>query len=144
MEKVLWRTELRVVVEDRLGILSEITELIAGKRINIENICSYSVGDKAFFHLITDDNAAAAAALAERGFRAEELDVIVVWLWDRPGSLAVVARTLREKGVNLHYLYGTTSALEKRMAAVFSSDDNSLALESLGHLIADQFQDANA
>lgn len=144
MEKVLRRRELRFVTENRLGILSEVTELLAGKRVNIENICAYGVDDKAFFHVIADDNDAATSALRDRGYSPEEAEVVVVWLWDRPGSLALVAGKLREKGVNLQYLYGTTSAIEKRMAAVFSSDNNHQALEDLGCLIADQFQDENA
>lgn len=137
MEKVLKKEELRINTENRLGRLAEITELVAENDVNIENICAYAFDHKLFICMITDDNEKAGQALEGKGYQVEKTEVLVISLWDRPGSLALVAKKLRENGISLHYNYGTTSKSEKRMNAVFSSNDNDKAMEVLGFMIVE-------
>jgi hypothetical protein len=61
--------------------------------------------------------------------QVEEKEVILLRLWNRPGSLASVATKLRHHGVNLEHLYGTNSRGGERMTVIFSSDDNAKAAE---------------
>lgn len=130
MEQVTKEKQLKVVTDNKIGMLAEITGLVAGKQINIEHLSASVCNDKAVFFLLTNDNDKARNALKGKGFQIEETDVVLLRIWDRPG-LAAVAKKLKQNGVNVGYIYGTSSMSGERMTIVFSSDDNDKALEIL-------------
>jgi hypothetical protein len=129
MEKVTTEKQLTVTAEDRPGILSDVAGLIAESGVNIENFCAYNCGGQAILRLITDDNPKAVQALRLAGFRIEETEVILLRLWNRPGTLATVTSRLKPHGINLDHIYGTSTRTGERITAVFSSDDNEKAAE---------------
>jgi hypothetical protein len=129
MEKVTKEKQLKVTTDNKLGMLAEVTRLVADNGVNIENFCVYASGEKAVFYLLTSDNEKAKNALQGKGYQIEETEVILLRLWNRPGSLASVTSKLRPHGINLEYVYGTSSLDGERMTVVFSSDDNERASE---------------
>jgi hypothetical protein len=131
MEQVTKEKQLKVVTDNKIGMLAEVTGLVAGKRINIEHVSASVCNEKAVFFLLTSDNEKAKNALKEKRFKIEETDVILLRVWNRPGSLAAVAAKLKEHGVNVDYVYGTSSQSGERMTLIFSSDDNDKAVEIL-------------
>jgi hypothetical protein len=135
MEKVTTKKELRVTAENRLGILAEVTGLVAAQGVNIENVCAYVSEKKAILHLITNDNEKAIRALGGRGYHIEEDEVIVLLLWNRPGALSEVAAMFKNKGLDLQYVYGTTSPEGAAMTVVFYPDDDHKAMESFETMI---------
>lgn len=135
MEKVLKKTELLIHTENKVGVLDEITSLIAESGANIENICAYTMGAKADFFLLTDDNAKVKKVLAGRGYTIEEREVIVVGLWNRPGALSHAAKLFKEKGINLQTVYGTSSPKGERTTIIFCADDNQKASEVFDSLV---------
>jgi len=138
MEKVTSEKQLKITTKNRPGTLSEVAGLIAADGVNIENFCAYSCGGQAILHLITSDNEKAGRALAGRGFDIEEQEVILLRLWNRPGTLASVTSRLKPHGINLDHIYGTSSMAGERITAVFSSDDNGKALEIFNALVVEE------
>ena len=129
MEKVTREKELVVTADNRAGTLAEITDSVASKGVNIEHFCAYAIGNQAVFCLLTSDNEKAKACLEAKGFQIKETDVILLRLWNRPGSLAAVAKKMKQNGIDLEYVYGTSSKIGERMTFIFSTKDNDKAVE---------------
>jgi hypothetical protein len=129
MEKVTKEKQLTVVTPNEAGTLAEVTGVVADNRVNIENVCAYTAGDVAAFHLLTSDNDKARNALEKKGYKVVETEVIVMHLWNRPGSLSAVATKFRQHAIDLQYVYGTSSLAGEKMTMVFSAKDNDKAAE---------------
>jgi hypothetical protein len=141
MEKVTKERQLTVAIGNRIGAVAEITGAVADKGVNITNVCAYTAGDVAVFHLLTDDNGKARRALQDEGYQVVETEVIVLHLWNRPGSLSAVATKFRQHAINLHYVYGTSSLGGEKMTIVFSSEDNDKAVEVFDSMAIDEAQE---
>jgi hypothetical protein len=137
MDKVTRRKELVIAAENKAGTLAEITDAVAGKGVNIEHFCAYAIGDKAVFCLLTSDNEKARASLQAKGFQIKETEVILLRLWNRPGSLAAVAKKMKQNGIDLEYVYGTSSQIGERMTFIFSTKDNDKAAEVAAEMVLD-------
>jgi len=140
MEKVTKEKQLTVVMQNRVGTVAEVTGAVADEGVNIENVCAYAAGDVAVFHLLTDDNEKARKALEKEGYRVVETEVIVVHVWNRPGSLSAVATKFRQHAINLQYVYGTSSLGGEKMTIVFSAEDNDKAAEVFDSMVIDEAQ----
>jgi len=127
--------QLTVVVHNTAGTLADVTGVVADKGANIENVCAYAV-----VHLLTDDNEKTRAALEKEGYRVVETEVIVVQMWNRPGSLSAVATKFRQHGINIQYVYGTSSLAGEKMTFVFSSEDNDKAAEVFDSMVIEEAQ----
>ncbi len=127
MAKAVKTKLIRFDVKDRPGLLSEVTAALAGAKVNITAICAYAWDDTAYFDMTTDSGAKAKKALAALKLKAEEEDVISVEMANKVGELRKVAKALAEGGINIAYMYGTTSA-GRTATAIFSTSDNRKAL----------------
>ena len=136
MEAVRKGKEIRVITENKVGVLSQITGYISDEGVNIEDICAYATGDQALFYLITDNNEKVKKILSEKGYNVEEKEVVILSLENRPGALSKVSARLKEEGINLHYIYGTTCDGGERTTVVFSSDNNEKAVEVLKFILS--------
>lgn len=123
MEKVTKGRDLKVCAENRVGILADVTDLIAENGINIENICAYGVGAEAVFYMMTSDNEKSRRILEENGYSVQEREVIVLELWNRPGVLSDVAIRFKKNGIHLQTVYGTSSPGGGKTSIIFSCDD---------------------
>ena len=129
MEKVRKVKQLTVILQNTVGALAEVTGVVADKGANIENVCAYTVGNVGLVHLLTDDNDKTRAALEKEGYRVVEGEVILVQVWNRPGSLSALATKFRQHKINIQYVYGTSSLGGEKMTIVFASEDNDKAAE---------------
>jgi hypothetical protein len=101
--------ELVVVTNDRVGLLADISGVLAKHNINIEGIDVEVVGKKAVCRVLTvkEEASKAKAELEKADFKVLASDVLVLKLPDRPGELSGVARKLADSGVsikNVHLL----------------------------------------
>jgi hypothetical protein len=138
MEKVMKKIQLKIVAENTVGLLSEITGMVADKGINIEDTCAYVANEKVIIYLLTNDNEKAKEVLVEKGYHIEDTEAIILRLWNRPGSLSAVTTKFRQHGINLQYLYGTSSLGGERMTFVFSSDNNDKASKVFDSMVIDE------
>jgi hypothetical protein len=102
--------DLTVVLQDRPGELARLGQATGEAGVNIEGMCAFTGEGRGVIHILVDDakTAAATEALEEAGMGvADEREVLVVDIEDRPGTLGELARSLGEAGVNIELIYTT-------------------------------------
>ncbi len=94
-----------VRVEDRPGMLGEITAALSASGVNLRAVYGGNEGGQGVVRMVVDRLATAKRALAARGWHPEEQDVLEVSLRDTPGALADVTKRLGEAGVNIECIF---------------------------------------
>jgi hypothetical protein len=113
-------TDLTLYLDDQPGELARVGDVLGKAGANIEGLCAVtSGGGLAAVHILVQDPTPAFEALERAGIRiADEEEVIVLNMEDRPGSLGEVARKLGNADVNL-----TTAYLATNTRLVLAADD---------------------
>lgn len=101
----LWDVALEV---DSTTAIAGVAGVLAQAGINISSICSDGVGSPLTCHLLVDEPATSAAALAAAGVAATTRPVAVFQLQNRPGTLAAVLAALNDAGSVVDLLYQAT------------------------------------
>ena len=119
-------TRIVVMAANEVGVIADISRVLADNGINIETISAEALGDKGAVTLTADDYDGALRALTDAGFKTVTDDALILSLRDEPGALARVAESLKEGGVNIQSLH----ILERRgglTTVAISTDDRSKA-----------------
>ncbi len=124
--------EIVVTAENRMGLLLDLSKIISAADINIRAVSAWTVEGNAFFRLITSDCAKTKDILNGSGYSFQQKEVVIVELPDEIGELNNLASKLKSSGIDLEYIYGTTSKPKYETIIVFSSNNNEKALEVLG------------
>ncbi len=90
---------LTVIGEDRPGLLTEITELLASNQIDLRDFSADSVGNTVVFKLVPDPYEKAFKLLDAAGYQLIANRNILVRLSDEPGALAKLSRRLSDAGI---------------------------------------------
>jgi hypothetical protein len=115
-------TDLTVILKDRPGELARLGEAAGGAGVNIQGLAAFTGDGRGVVHVLVGDDhvARATQALREAGMGiADEREVLVVDVVDRPGSLGELARELAEAGVNIDLAYTTFGGVR----LVIATDD---------------------
>src|ERR1700754_4543597 len=102
--------DLTVILQDRPGELARLGEVAGTAGVNIEGIAAFTGQGRGVVHVLVDDETLPAARAALKGAHlkvADEREVLVIDVADRPGSLGELARTLAEANVNVDLAYTT-------------------------------------
>jgi hypothetical protein len=124
-------TDLTVILQDRPGELARLGEVAGTAGVNLQGLAAFTGQGRGIVHVLVEDDALAAARAALKEARlgvADEREVLVVDVADRPGSLGELARTLAEANVNVDLAY-TTSGGPVRL--VIATDDMQSARAAL-------------
>jgi hypothetical protein len=122
--------QLKVRVEDRPGMLAEVTGALADKGINLEAANAWVEGKEGVIRLVADKHGAAKRVLTGRGWPVEEGEVVEIELSNKPGSLADASKRLGDAGVNIEYVFvGTGSA--RKVKLYLGVSDLGAALKAL-------------
>ena len=122
--------DLTVVLQDRPGELARLGQATGEAGVNLQGMCAFTGEGRGIIHILVDDAKAAAArqALEEAGMEvADEREVLVVDIEDRPGTLGELARSLAEASVNIELAYTTFG-----VKLVIATDDLDSARAALG------------
>jgi hypothetical protein len=114
--------DLTVVLQDRPGELARLGEATGSAGVNIQGMCAFTGEGRGIIHVLVDDAKASAArqTLEDAGMGvADEREVLVVDIEDRPGTLGELARTLGEANVNIELAYTTFGGIK----LVIATDD---------------------
>jgi hypothetical protein len=109
-------------VEDRPGMLAEITSVLGAKGVNLRAVHASNEGGQGLVRMVVDKTGAAKRALAARGWTADEEEILEIELADKPGALGVVAGRLGDAGVNISHVFVSTSGGRKARAFLGVSD----------------------
>jgi len=121
--------EISVTIVNKIGILADISEIIANHGINIEAVGGIAIENKAMLMLLTNDSRRALDALVAKGYKsAKENEVAVVELENKPGALKNVAKKLAQEGIDIKYIYGSACSGACPSKIVLSTNDNAKAL----------------
>ena len=93
-----------VMAKNEVGVIADISRVLADNDINIETISTDALDDKGSISLTTNDYDGALRALTEAGFKTVTDDSLLVNLRDEPGALAKMAEKLKQGGVNIQSL----------------------------------------
>ncbi len=97
--------QINLVVDDKPGILADISYILGKAHINIESIYSGSVGDKAVINMTVKDDKRAIELLKANGYLPLEFDVLLLKLKDEPGELSKVSKLLAANSVNIEAIH---------------------------------------
>ncbi len=134
LKKAALTKQISVTVENKIGVLDIMAGYLADRGINIEALVGYEMqgSNQAQIMLVVDDARRASDAIKERGFgHVEASDVIMVELDNKPGALKTVTGLLVHKGINVKYLYATTSHEGCPVKVIISTSDNEAAYITL-------------
>jgi hypothetical protein len=115
-------TEVVVELEDRIGALAELGELLGGEGVNIRALAVVRAGEgTALAHLVLEPADVAVRCLRDHGVVPERVrEVLSVTLEDEPGALGRYCRRLADASINLEavYLAGERNGAKELVLAV--------------------------
>lgn len=121
-------TDLMLYLDDDPGELARVGDLLGNAGVNIAGLCALSSGGQAELHILVPDPTPAFEALEHAGILvADEQEVIVLEIEDRPGALAETIHKLGAAEVNLATVY-----LASHTRLVLAADDLAGAKAALG------------
>lgn len=94
--------QLSIITENRLGLVTQISEALAARGINIESLDAELVGNNVVVVLIVDEYDKALHVIHQ--FNSMQIvteDAILVKLINEPGALAKIARRFTDAGIGL-------------------------------------------
>lgn len=117
------RKQLSVTMENRPGTLATIANALAQRKVNILACSSMEHQGKSLVRLVVDKHAAAIKALQESGYGYTEEEVLATRLPNRAGTLATLAKTLGDAGVNIDYAYYGAEPSSRQVLVILSVSD---------------------
>ena len=97
--------QISVFIENKIGGLATITDVIAKAGVNIRALSIADASDFGILRLIVDDVFKAGNALKENGLVYSVTDVLAVAGDDTPGSIAKIVSVLAQAGIGIDYGY---------------------------------------
>ena len=123
--------EIVISVVNKIGILADISKILADHAVNIEAAAGYAVENTAVIMLVTDDNLRSIDALKKQGYQSvKEREAVIVKLENKPGALKGLTAKLAAEEIDIKQLYGTTCPESCPAIIVLSTTDNEKALVS--------------
>ena len=125
--------EVSVRVLNDIGILAQLTRIVAEKGVNIRAAAAWVEGENSgVVHLVTDDNLRAMDALRAHNYAPEQVSSIEVDLAHKPGMLSRMCERIGRGGINIRYLYGSAPLADETCLLVLATDNDERALVLLG------------
>lgn len=121
--------EITVTVVNKIGVLADMSRLLAERGLNIEAVAGYAVGNEAKIMLVTDDSLRAMDALKKAGYNSiKENEVVIIELENKTGALKQITATLAADSIDIKQVYGTVCSSGCPAKIVLSTGDNEKAL----------------
>ena len=105
MERINRITSIVVMANNQVGVIADITAILANAGINLESINTDASSEQEAVALTTDNSDRALYVLNQAGYKAVGDEVLVLRLLDEPGALTRVAESLKQAGVNIQSMH---------------------------------------
>jgi hypothetical protein len=121
--------ELVVTTENKVGVLANISKIMADHGINIEGVAGYAANNEAKIMIVADDALRAKEALQKAGFKnVKENEVVVVDLLNKPGALKAITAKMAADKIDIRYTYGSTCPTGCPARIILATNNNEKAL----------------
>ena len=130
--------EITITTKNKVGILADVSKMLANKGINIEAVLGYEVGPTAKLLLVTNANLVIVTELKRMKYKlVRETEVLLVDIDNKPGALKVVCTEMKENKIDIKYLYLTPCTCSTRGSSrmVLQTSDNERAMAILSKYI---------
>lgn len=124
--------QITVFLENRIGQLSQITQLLAKDNVDIRAISIAETADYGLARMIVDDSHKASSILLEHGDILSMTPVWAVEVPDRPAGLAELLAILAEGDVAVEYMYSLFTHRNDYAYMVMRVSDDAKFLSILG------------
>jgi len=133
MAKVRLGKELAVTVVNKIGVLADMSKILAAEKINIEAVAGYAdVNNQAKIMLVTDNNGRALEVLKKNNYNnIREAEVVILDLDNEPGTLKDITAKLGLQNIDIKYIYGTACSAGCPAKIILSTIDNTKAASAL-------------
>jgi len=114
--------DFTVILEDRPGELARLGEVLGDAGVNIGGLAAFTGEGRGVIHVLIADDAVGRAGEALKAANigvADEREVLVVDVVDRPGTLGELTRQLAAANVNIDLAYTTFGGVK----IVIATDD---------------------
>ncbi|MCK9555268.1 hypothetical protein M0R36_05580 [bacterium] len=129
--KAFKETSVRIITGDRPGLFFVISSELAKGGVNIKAICAFREEKKACFYLLTDNCGKSVELLDTAGLNASMRDVVTVLAENKVGEASMIAEKIKDEGIDLDFLYGTTSSGSGVCMMVMGSKDNDKLIKAI-------------
>ena len=123
MTKASKARQLSITLDNKVGLLADVTGAVAAAKVNVTAMCAYEMDKKGTFWLMTDGNAKAKKALIKLGGQVGEDDVVLVEMPDKAGELKKVADKVAAAGIDVHYMYATAGSKTRTICVLCTDND---------------------
>ena len=123
--------QISIFLENRVGRLQEVAEVLAKNEINIRALSLADTSDFGILRLIVSKPDAATSILRESGFTVRENDVIAVEVEDRPGGLAHILDLFSISGISVEYMYAFVERKRDNAVMIFRVESVPRAIKAL-------------
>ncbi len=114
--------ELTVIARDRIGLLADISEALAEKKVNISSVSVETAARTAIVRVLAENAAHGRKALEDAGFKVADAEAVMLKLPDRPGQLARISRKLADNGVAIENVMLVSRENNETLLAIKTSD----------------------
>jgi len=123
--------QLSVFVENRRGKMTEITEILASKGIDIRALSLADTNEFGLLRMIVSSPDVAVTLLREAGMMVRLSEVVAIGVTDRPGEFSKAVRLISDAGVDLEYLYTLASSKGDEAVIIMRLDQPGAGLSAL-------------
>jgi len=97
--------QITIIVDDRVGILADLSYLLGKMKVNIEALSAEVHGGKAVINILVSDEKRANAVLKSNGYHILSEEMLVIKVKDEPGALSEISKKLQKAKINIESLY---------------------------------------
>ncbi|TYT73400.1 ACT domain-containing protein [Desulfobotulus mexicanus] len=123
--------QISIFMENKAGRLAEVTAILKENGVNIRALSLADTADFGVLRMIVDDTQKTDLVLKEAGFTVGKTEVVAVEVMDTPGGLHDILEVLREKNINVEYMYAFVQQNSDRAVMIFRFDDVDTAITHL-------------
>jgi hypothetical protein len=124
--------DFTLILDDRPGELARVGEVLGDAGVNIGGLAAFTGDGRGLIHVLVDDDAVERATSALKAAKlgvADEREVLVIDVVDRPGTLGELTRQLAAANVNIDLAYTTFGGGVKIVIATDDLESARAALE---------------
>lgn len=120
--------EIVVRVTNEIGVISQLSKVIAEKGINALAVAGEIDGRTATLRFLTTDNLRVEDALRERHYAPHAADCVIVQMPNKPGMLRTLTEKLAAESIDIHRLHATAPEDKSHSLVVLGTSNNEHAV----------------